>query len=253
MTVAGRGSRTARRLIGLAVCAVIVASCGRFERRGSEGPVYASPDAGESVPTVPVTDPPADDPSSPETSVEPLTPPPTRAPDTGRPPPVTGRTVVRTGVANRSIVDHPGWRVSLIVGDRAEYGVDETVPMQLELTNTDARTSYREVDQFDSVVIVHPDRPDERAWSHLECNPTLSVGEQPGGLVAQDPDERTISIVRYPITDECRLPAGDYLVFGQWSVCPDDARRETANPGTFVCEDGRAELVDVGPVHLALR
>lgn len=182
---------------------------------------------------------------------EALSPPPTRAP--GIRTPVTGRTDVRTQVRNRSVVDHPGWRVTLTVGDRGEFSVDETVPIEVVLTNTSQGVGHHEIDQPDSVVISTASEPDRRVWAHLDCNPTLSVYKTPAGVRAVESGEEVPMIIRYPMSESCRLPPGDYLAFGQWSVCPDDALVETRNPGTYRCEDGRAQLVDAGPVPFRLR
>lgn len=247
-----------RRSAAVLLCiAVVVSGCSRFERRDRADqaigedviPIQNDNPIDTEVPVqtdVPVA---TTGPAQPTTA--PLTPPPTG--DGGPRSPVTERTEVDSGVANRSVVDHPGWRVSLTVGEKAEYAVSDTVPIEIALQNTSDHLRHHEVDQPDSVVITRADDPARRVWSHLECNPTLSVYEQPGGLRGIESGESASSIVRYPVSEECRLPPGDYVVFGQWSVCPDDARRETANPGTFACAEGRAEFVDAGPVPLRLR
>lgn len=245
--------RRRHSLLVLVAAGVLLASaCSRFERRGDSADMVVGDPSAE-VPTTEDGSTGADEPttSTSSTTTLALTPPPTVAPSA--PQPVEGRTVVRTGVENRSVVDHPGWRVTLTVGDRASHAVTDEVPIEVRLQNTSPQARHHQIDQPDSVVITSADQPDRRAWSHLECNPTLAIYEQPGGLRVLEAGGEIALIVRYPISEDCRLPAGDYLVFGQWSVCPDDARRETANPGTYSCEDGRAYFVDAGPVPLALR
>lgn len=246
---------TARSVIVLVAAALVLSACSRFERRGGDEEAAQSDtavDAVASSSTIAAT-PPASTPDA-SASTAPTTTLPT--PEPAHSPPVTGRTIVRDGVENRSTVDHVGWRVVLTVGDRADYGVDDTILIEVALVNTASRTQQYEVQQPDVVVITPADDPGTRVWSHQRCNPTLDVYEQDAGTAKLAPGDRTRTIVRYPLSndrDGCRLAAGEYLVFGQWSVCPDEALIETANPGTYRCAEDGERYVDAGPVFLRLR
>lgn len=243
--------RARRRRIALLAALALLAGCGRFGSEDGSDPVAGGDPVADPFDDLRVEPTTTSAPATTTTSTTTAAPPPTAPPATA-----AGPVVRRDGIENQSIVEEDGWRLRLLVGERAEHRTDERVLIEAELTNISDHTRYHEVEQPDLVVMVALDDPDVRAWSSRRCRPPS--GATPAlGLRAMQPGEAVPFRTEYPMgagrPEECVLPPGDYAVVARIAFCPDEAVVETANPGTYVCEDGAVEFFESVAVPLRLR
>lgn len=157
-------------------------------------------------------------------------------------------------VANRSVRDDPsGFRLTLVVADKLEFGSTEDIRMQLEFENVSDRVLRHDSNQKVTFAMSAADGSSEPRWSDVDCDPQAGHTENTG-LLELAPGESGSSIGDYPARpvpggrggrdpDSCRLPAGDYLVAGKLDWCPDDAVLTAANGQPYCDPDGVVHVV----------
>lgn len=148
------------------------------------------------------------------------------------------------------------FQVEMVTDGNLTFGHSSRFAIQVTLRNIGDVVHYYVADQGNFAAMTPVEKPQDVVWTSTKCNPTLGIYEQTGGAQPLDPGAEISAVVHYPRPSGggsgCELPVGEYLLFGLFPVCPDDALVETANPGTYVCEEGSERLLDSGPLRIAL-
>ena len=219
--------------------ALVVSGCGRFsegdrapQQRSVGTPVETT--APPSTTTAPASAPP---PSVPSAEV----PPSETVPTT--PPEAPGPVNVAAGVTD-------GLRVEVVAEGGPTFPSRPRFRIQVNLENVSEQGQFHVVGQADYAAIL--DASGTEVWRSNACNPTMAIDEPDGGAQEIMPGEEVTVVVAYPQPDleedqGCDLPDGAYTLKGIFPMCPREHVRETANPGTYVCEEGRVrEYVSAG-------
>lgn len=232
-----------RRLSVPLACLLLAAGCGYFadadsatsseDRRTDERAVE---DVAAPQTTAPTTTTVAPAPSTTTAAASPPVGNGAPAPVVTTPPQAPGPANVASGVVD-------GLRIDVVAEDGPAYPSRPRFRIQVIMLNVSAEGRYHLVGQGDYAVI--RDRAGADVWWSNTCNPTMDVYEQSAGAQEIHPGEDVSVIVPYPQPEMaqdrgCDLPDGTYTLHGIFPMCPREHVRETANPGTYVCEEGRA-------------
>ena len=228
---------TRSRLALLGVGLLVLTGCNRFERsdaqeqRSAGAPLAPSAVEEGATTTTSATSgtPTTTAPASPgaaagEPAVEPV---PTVPPDP--PGPVN---------AAEGVTD--GLRIQVVAEHGPAYPSPARFRIQVTMENVSDRGRYHVVGQADFAALI--DARGVAVWRSTTCNPTMAVDEPHGGAQQIMPGEEVTVVVPFPESDTddqtCDLPDGSYTLVGIFPMCADEHVRETANPGTYRCEEG---------------
>lgn len=166
------------------------------------------------------------------------------------------------GPANVSVRDDPsGFRLRLTVGDHVRFSTAAVIPLQLTYENRTTRVLVVDTDPRLSFVI--RDKAGTDRWRDSDCRTQGATGDDtPGYGLA--PGEQAELAATYPYDERfgraggafdassCKLPAGQYDVFGVVEWCAADQPTDSGPNAANACADGTTKLVMSTPVSIEL-
>ena len=180
-------------------------------------------------------------------------PPPEDEPAADAAAPSPPRTTKATVENRTERLDPNGLELVLVVADKVHFAPNEDITMELSFVNRGAETMYRYGAQEDYFELIGADR----LWSTTSCQPDFGGQRPPPSAIAIEPGEPNRFVGTYPgargsaSRESCRLPAGEYDVYGIVDWCPPDTVTRPGGGGP-ACDPARVVPVRSEPLRISI-